>query len=172
MQINTLLHNNHFELFDLQPNYTIDQSKLHSQYLILQKKYHPDKYINYNEEVRSSILTLSSKINQGHNTLKSPLLRGIYLLSLHDINLDLSINTQTSPDFLITQMEFYEKIESLKMDNSIDKINNTLLLKTELSTLINNTIININTAFIDKNYPFIENALKELSFYEKLSTNF
>ena len=34
---------NYFELFDIEQNYIIDQTRLRKQYLALQEKYHPDK---------------------------------------------------------------------------------------------------------------------------------
>jgi molecular chaperone HscB len=65
----------YFKLFGLKRQFEVDAGALKKAYLDLQRKSHPD--INKNTG------DLSSIINEGYQTLKSPLPRAIYLVIIN-----------------------------------------------------------------------------------------
>ena len=53
---------NYFELFEIPVSLIVDQLKLSSQYFALQKKYHPDFFINAGQQEKDEVLEKSSMI--------------------------------------------------------------------------------------------------------------
>ncbi|MFT5703197.1 MAG: molecular chaperone HscB [Rickettsiales bacterium] len=74
---------NHFEKFNFQTSFQINDEDLENKYLELQQKFHPDTNADKDEAEINSIL-----INQAYKILKKPVLRAIYLLGLRGINID------------------------------------------------------------------------------------
>ena len=69
---------NYFELFDIEQNYIIDQTRLRKQYLALQEKYHPDKAKD--ELQRHKNAAYSMFANEAFKVLKDDYLRAEYIL--------------------------------------------------------------------------------------------
>lgn len=156
---------NYFELFKLPLSYDIDAIELKSNYLELQKIYHPDKFVDASPELKTLVLSLSSHINQAYNVLISPLLRGLYLLKLNNIELDLAKDTQLSSEFILLQMEFHDKIDMAVGNHDFLALETieAEILSTELSI-----IKKINQLFEGELYSQIVDYLKQLKFYERL----
>ena len=77
-----LAKKNYFQLFDLSESYGLDLNKLTAEYHRLQLEYHPDKQSGASEEDRIAAQMAASYINDAYETLKSPLKRAAYVLSL------------------------------------------------------------------------------------------
>ncbi|KAA0437152.1 MAG: Fe-S protein assembly co-chaperone HscB [Candidatus Thioglobus sp.] len=92
---------NYFELFSLQAGFDIDLKDLEGAYQKQIIQYHPDKFASKDTKQQSVALQNTSLINDAFATLKSPLLRGTYLLELQGINAFDEKDTQMQPDFLI-----------------------------------------------------------------------
>jgi molecular chaperone HscB len=156
---------NYFTLFGIPQVFGMDVSILHDNYLALQKKYHPDNFVNSVLEIKSLVLSLSSYINHAYTTLKSPILRGVYLLKLNKIELDLAKDTKLSQEFIIMQMEFHENIENaiiLKDVNKLEEIENHLI------TVESSLIKQFDQLFNSENYEKVIDYIKQLKFYERL----
>jgi molecular chaperone HscB len=74
---------NYFELFGLEPRFRLDAAALDRAYRELQSDVHPDRYAAGNDEQQRLALQSSARVNEAHRTLKSPVARAEYLLSLH-----------------------------------------------------------------------------------------
>jgi molecular chaperone HscB len=162
-----LLTTNYFQLFGLPAGYDIDLKLLHANFLNLQKQFHPDCFVNSDVQLTQLVLLLSSKINQAYTTLKSPLLRGIYLLKQANIELNLAQDTQLPQSFLLLQMEVHEQIEDAVMANDIQQLEP---IKTQLTLSENNLIAELGNLFVKEDYIQASECLKQLSFYERLKT--
>jgi len=160
-----LINNNPFEIFDITPSFNIDLAQLDHKYRLLQKKFHPDNYMNSDKEEQALSLTVSANINNAYIILTSPLLLSLELLKLNNIHLDLSNNTSLNPGFLIKQMEFHEEMDEAETSLDIDKLHTIEnKLKNEQEEIFNK----IKNEFVSNNFIQMAEYTKELAFYDKL----
>lgn len=105
---------NHFELFDLKPQFELDNATLETAYRQLQAQVHPDKFAHLSEAEKRASMQWSTRVNEAYQTLKSPLNRAAYLLQLNGINALSETNTQLAPAFLMQQIEWREAIQDAR----------------------------------------------------------
>lgn len=101
----------YFELLAQPVDFNVDLSAVSQVYQSLQLQVHPDKFANADDATRSHAVRASAHLNDAYQTLKSPMRRGIYLLSLQGVDLDTETDTRMDPMFLMSQMELRESIE-------------------------------------------------------------
>lgn len=104
---------NYFELFGLPIQFELDGSLLSSQFRTLQKRFHPDNFATASERDRLMAVQQAAQINDAHQTLKDPIRRAEYLLSLQGIDMHAEQQTLQDPMFLMEQMELREELESV-----------------------------------------------------------
>lgn len=73
---------NYFEFFGLPVTYDIDAAALHRRYLSLSRGVHPDVHGGDSDETRRQALALSAELNRAYETLRNPIARAEYLLTL------------------------------------------------------------------------------------------
>lgn len=105
---------NHFELFGLPVTFDIDTGDLVARYREVQRRVHPDKFANASDQDRRLSLQMTALINEAFQTLKDPVRRGRYLLSLRGIDLGDETDTAMDPAFLMEQIELRENLEAVK----------------------------------------------------------
>jgi molecular chaperone HscB len=97
---------NHFELFGLPVRYRIDPESLEHGYRALQRDVHPDRFAGGGDDARHRVaLQASARVNEAYVTLKSPVDRGRYLLTLAGIDALDETDTTLPLDFLEAQLE-------------------------------------------------------------------
>ena len=77
----------YFTLFGLPAQYPIDLQALTIRFQDLQRQYHPDKFASGTQSEQLAAVSQSATINQAWQTLRHPLSRAEYLLSLHGFDL-------------------------------------------------------------------------------------
>jgi molecular chaperone HscB len=112
-----------FDIYEIEPSFSISENELKKKYLVLQKKFHPDRFAHSSIEEQKTALINSSLINDAYQVLKDDIRRAKYLLECNGVE----ITNHTNPAFLMKQMEYEEKIE----DHSNDK-NQLLSIQKEL----------------------------------------
>jgi molecular chaperone HscB len=95
---------NHFELFGLPRAYRVDADALETAYRALQQDAHPDRYAGAGDAERRAALQASARINEAYRTLKSPVERGRYLLTLAGIDALAETDTALPLPFLEAQL--------------------------------------------------------------------
>ncbi len=156
---------NYFELFNLPEKFQIDLEMLQENYRAIQKEIHPDRFATSSENEKVQSMIKSTQANDGYETLKSPIKRAKYILSLHK-----SVEKITlPPDFLMQQMEWEEHFEAIEKNSSeLTEFKSTINKKYEEYSLLISTQIdhdhNWNDAAIsiDKLY-FIEKLLHKIN---------
>lgn len=105
---------NHFELFGLPTGYRIDAELLAERYRDLQHALHPDRYAASGDREKRLSMQASTRVNEAFHTLKDPLERARYLLSLHMGGAGGESDTTRDMAFLMEQMELREALSEVK----------------------------------------------------------
>lgn len=105
---------NHFELFSLPVAFPVDQDRLSERYRALQQALHPDRFAAAGEREKRLSMQASSRVNEAYQTLKDPLTRARYLLSLHAGETAGENETTKDMAFLMEQMELREALAEAK----------------------------------------------------------
>jgi molecular chaperone HscB len=177
--LNKILRQNCFEIFDLPYTYKIDKNTLNSKYQKLQKLLHPDKFVNHPDSLLS--IRVSAHINDAYNTLNSPHSKAIALLEQNGIILDLNVDKELPANVLMEQMELYEEIEDANHD--IDRLNELAKkLSDKISKLSDKIELDFEGKGIDcharpslarndggDSYLVIIEDIKKLAFYNKIA---
>ena len=99
---------NHFELLGLPVAYAVDSTRLERGYRDLQSRVHPDRFASASDAERRVAMQWATRTNEAYRTLRDPLERARYLLSLKGFDTGEESNTSMPPDFLMQQMEWRE----------------------------------------------------------------
>jgi molecular chaperone HscB len=101
---------NHFELLGIAPRFALDSASLERSYRDLQSRVHPDKFAAATEPERRVAMQWAARANEAYRTLRHPVERARYLLSLKGFDTEEESNTSMPADFLMQQMEWREAV--------------------------------------------------------------
>lgn len=158
------LQQNHFQLFGLPQSFAIDATQLDLHYRALQAQVHPDKSAHLSETEQRLAMQHSTQVNEAYQTLRKPLSRARYLLSLHGVDTQEETNTAMPVDFLMEQLEWREAVTEADDVSVLDELEarlhrETRALENELAGKIDN----------EKNYADAAGLVRKLRFMEKLA---
>jgi len=151
---------NYFELFNLPEKFQLDLEMLQENYRAIQKEIHPDRFATSSENEKVQSMIKSTQANDAFQTLKSPIKRAKYILSLHK-----SVEKITlPPDFLMQQMEWEEHFETIEKNSSeLTEFKSTINKKYKEYSLLISTQIDD-----DQNWSDAAISIDKLYFIEKL----
>lgn len=112
------LNSNYFQLFNLPETCALDQELLAAEYRKQQGEVHPDRFASAEESERLRAVQLSSYLNEAYETLKSPLRRAAYLLSLNGVDVEQVNQSDLSMELLLEQIQLRERLDELPADES------------------------------------------------------
>ena len=125
-------NHNHFELFGLPTQFAIDEDALDSAYRQLQSQVHPDRFANASDAERRVAMQRATQANEAYGTLRSPLDRAVYLMSLRGIDVRSETSTQLETSFLAQQLEWREAAGDAKAAKNLPSLEAQLAeLRTE-----------------------------------------
>ena len=158
---------NYFELFDLETSFFVDDEALKKAYQAQVTRFHPDNFATKSQAEQLKALQSTSLLNSAYVALKTPLNRASYLLNLEDINPFDEKDTNMDANFLLSQIELREQLESIKelhdnsaLDDFIERVRD----------LINDNVTSISEAFTNsRDLQEIKMLVRELKFYEQLN---
>ena len=78
----------YFTFFSLPPKLHLDTSALEKAFYALSRKLHPDRFASKPLAEQEAALAQSSQLNDAYRTLKDPILRTQYLLTLEGVQLE------------------------------------------------------------------------------------
>jgi len=105
---------NHFDLFQLPQQFSLDLGKLDAAYREVQSKVHPDKFVRASDAEKRVAMQWATRANEAYQTLKKPLKRAAYLCQLHGMDLQADSNTAMPTTFLMQQMEWREALDDAR----------------------------------------------------------
>ena len=79
---------NYFEFFSLRRHLHLDVTALEKQFYVLSRKLHPDRFAGKPPAEQEAALAQSSLLNDAYRTLKDPIARTQYLLTLEGVQLE------------------------------------------------------------------------------------
>ncbi|MEO6803334.1 MAG: Fe-S protein assembly co-chaperone HscB [Granulicella sp.] len=118
-----------FEFFALPRKLHLDTAALEKQFYTLSRKLHPDRFAARPAAEQEAALAQSSLLNDAYRTLKDPILRTQYLLSLEGVELEEQSKAATEaartsgvakkqivpPDLLEEAFELNMQLEEMRM---------------------------------------------------------
>ena len=127
----------YFALFSLKKSFVLDLELLEKNYLVLQKKYHPDLYI-FDQMMQKVCFDYTNLINKAYKKIKNKITRAKYLLELENIDfakkLKEILTSQDHLDFFKKQEEissFLKNQQLKKKQENLTKEKNSLFLSLE-----------------------------------------
>ncbi|WP_206951889.1 Fe-S protein assembly co-chaperone HscB [Trinickia acidisoli] len=105
------IQDSHFDLFHLPTRFALDLEALEHAYRTVQAQVHPDRFAAAGEAQKRIAMQWATRANEAYQTLRDPLKRATYLLSLRGVDVGASENTAMEPAFLMQQMEWRERVE-------------------------------------------------------------
>lgn len=158
---------NHFDLFGLAQSFQIDIAQLEQQYRALQTLVHPDKSAHLPDVEQRLAMQRATLVNEAYQTLRNPLRRARYLLSLHGVDIQEENNTLMPPDFLMAQLEWREAVSEAQQACDAAALDGLeARLQRETRELESRLALKIDT---DKNYAAAAELVRKLRFMEKLA---
>lgn len=164
----TLLKQNHFELFGLEPGFELDLEAVAGRYRELQRAVHPDRFANGSDQERRLSVQQAAQVNEAYQVLKSPLARARYLLELRGLALD-DTHTAMDPMFLMEQMELRESLAAVRGQG--DPFAALMSLRDTIEAKERAFIASLTEAFADGAPTALERAretVRKLQFMERL----
>jgi molecular chaperone HscB len=104
----------YFAIFGLPHKLWIEMSALEQKFLQMSWKLHPDNFVNSSEEERERSLKHSSELNDAYRTLRDPVARVEYLLSIEGARKEGEHKQQAPPELLEEVFELNESLDELR----------------------------------------------------------
>jgi len=104
----------YFASFGLPRKLTLDLDALEQRFHSLSWKLHPDHFVRASEVERQLSLDLSSQLNDAYRTLRDPVARVEYLLSLSGMRKEGQKKQQAPPELLEEVFELNESLDELR----------------------------------------------------------
>jgi molecular chaperone HscB len=155
---------NFFALFNLPVSFQLDLAQLEQTYRTLQTQVHPDKFAHLPETERRLSMQWSTHVNEAYQTLRKPLARARYLLTLQGVETQEETNTAMPVAFLMQQMEWREEIAEARDALTLEKLQ--AKLKHEVQTLQADLLQLID---YKQDYSSAAGMVRKLRFLEKLA---
>jgi molecular chaperone HscB len=143
----------YFTLFSLPQHLHLDLAALEKTFYAQSRKLHPDRFAARPLAEQEAALTASSQLNDAYRTLRDPILRTEYLLSLQGIQLEEQSRAATDaakatgtqkkqvapPDLLEEAFELNMALEELKMGDDPDAREQLETARTKFTALLTET---------------------------------
>ncbi|EIO4104258.1 co-chaperone HscB [Vibrio vulnificus] len=157
---------NHFELFGLPPQFSLDGSLLSSQFRELQKRFHPDNFATASERDRLLAVQKAAQINDAYQVLKNPISRAEYLLSQNGLEIRGEQQTMQDPMFLMEQMELREELEDIPQSSDAESA--LAAFDARVSKMYKQQLATIEQELNDAQWPQAADRVRKLKFIAKL----
>jgi molecular chaperone HscB len=170
-----------FTLFSLPRKLHIDLPVLEKSFYAQSRKLHPDRFAARPQSEQDAALAASSELNDAYRTLRSPIARTEYLLSLEGIQLEEQSRAATDaakatgtekkqvapPDLLEEAFELNMQLEEMRLDPDPNTRRDLIAASKKFTTMLADLQQQLETlwsqwdAAIDANDPTKQDATKQ-----------
>lgn len=157
---------NPFTLFDLPVQFQLDNTLLSERYLALQKNLHPDNFVSRSAAEQRMAMQKSTEVNDALAILKDPILRAEAIIKIQTGEAkNLEEKSMRDVAFLMQQMEWHEKLETIEHRRDEDEL--TAFLK-QIKTEQKNVLQQIETALNNEQWQQANTLADRLRYFKKL----
>jgi molecular chaperone HscB len=124
---------NYFEIFSLPRKLNVDTAALETAFYAQSRKLHPDRFVSKSTEEQEAALAQASQLNDAYRTLKEPIARTEYLLSLEGVQMEEQSRAATDaarasntekkqvapPELLEEAFELNMQLEEMRMNKKM-----------------------------------------------------
>ena len=157
---------NHFSTFDLPATFALDAALLSARYRDLQAAAHPDRFVNATDAEQRVAMTRAMEINDAYATLKDPVRRAMYLLSLQGIDGLDEKNTSMPMSFLLEQVEWREALADARLKEDSDRLD---AMSGELTGMLHSLGDTFDAAWRGEHFTVATTLARKMRFIQKLS---
>jgi molecular chaperone HscB len=109
----------HYSLFGLPRTFALDISALDQAFRKVQAEVHPDRFAGRSDAEKRVSMQWATRANEAYQTLKQPVSRARYLLSLGGVDTQEETNTSMPAAFLVQQMAWREAVAEAKVAQDV-----------------------------------------------------
>ena len=157
---------NHFELFKLPVQFSIDRQGLDKAYKAIQNLVHPDRFVTATEAEKRTAIQWAAMANDAYHILRNPLKRAAYLCELNGYNLNGETHVTMDPEFLMQQIEWRESLENEREDKDIARLEK---LDEEQRNLRKEQMDIVEKHLDDKQFDKAVQDIRKMMFLEKFN---
>jgi molecular chaperone HscB len=165
----------HFALFGLKPAFGIDMPRLDQAFRRVQAEVHPDRFAGGSDAEKRISMQWATRANEAYQTLRKPIARARYLLSLSGVDTQEETNTSMPTDFLMQQMEWREGVAEARADKNtvaLDSLAAELrqseaALQSELANALDVQPDHARAALVVRKLRFIDKLAEEISLAQE-----
>jgi molecular chaperone HscB len=156
-------------LFNLEQKFSIDVDKLNECYQTIQRTVHPDKFAHATKQQQLVAVKKSTLVNDAYQTLKNPLKRAEYMLTLRKVDMPSEQSSFSDNSFLMRQMELREMLAEVKYADDLTTavFEVSQVFELEFEQLFKQMQIALFENTVESNELACE-FLRKLKFYQKL----
>lgn len=150
----------------LKEDFSLDNVALSEHYLKLQRRFHPDRFVDGSAQEQRLAVQMASVVNQACDTLRSPLLRAAYLLKLQGIDSSGENTTMSDVTFLMSQMQLREQLAAIT--SAEDPFVALELVAVEVASQLADLEALFAEQYGEKAFTAGSDTLVKMQFYNKL----
>lgn len=161
----SIFNQNYFEIFSQPVSTEPDVNLLKEKNRELQQEVHPDRFANSSDAEKRQAMQITSLVNEAFETLKNPVSRLQYMLTLKGVDMNGETDTAMDGVFLMEQMELREEIADVKrQENPLDVLDE---MTSELRTKSANLIAGFGQRFENDELDSGREIVRKLQFLNK-----
>jgi molecular chaperone HscB len=155
---------NHFELFQLPQQFTLDMDVLASAYREVQGQVHPDRFVNASDAEKRVAMQWATRANEAYQTLKNPQKRAQYLCEQHGVDVQAESNTAMPMAFLMQQMEWRDALGDARASKDMAALD---VLERQLQTERAARLLEVKALLDAHDFESAAQGVRALMFLEK-----
>lgn len=157
----------YFTLFGLPAGYPLDTQALAVRFQDLQRQFHPDKFASGSAAEQLAAVQQSATINQAWQTLRHPLSRAEYLLSLHGFDLASEQHTVRDTAFLMEQLELREELDEIDQAQDAGRLS---ALQQRVTQMYQSRLQLMTEQLAESSWDTAADTVRKLRFLDKLQS--
>ncbi|MCE3604545.1 Fe-S protein assembly co-chaperone HscB [Massilia sp. P8910] len=155
---------NHFDLFNLPPRFSLDMGALDTAYRDVQGQVHPDRFVNATDAEKRVAMQWATRANEAYQTLKNPQKRAQYLCEQNGVDLQTESNTAMPMAFLMQQMEWRDSLGDARAAKDLDALE---ALDAQVKLERKSRLVRIGEQLDSGDYERAAQGVRALMFLEK-----